>query len=264
MTPKNAHTTFCIPSKEKHRQAMPVEESSQALHERAARYGLPMHPGLRHIDSWIFDLDNTLYPARTDLFALIDVRMTQFISDLLGVGIEEARQVQKEYFYEHGTTLSGLMAMHGTDPHEFLAYVHNIELDRVGHDADLVEAIARLPGRKLVFTNGDAPYAQRVLDRLGLGGSFEAIHDIHAMGLVPKPDPSAYIGICDRWGLNPNTALFAEDMVRNLKPAKAIGMATLWINNGSEQANAASCPSFVDFETDDLSRWLGEFTGELV
>jgi putative hydrolase of the HAD superfamily len=221
-----------------------------------------MHSRLRHIDSWIFDLDNTLYPARTDLFALIDVRMTAFIVDLLGIDAEEARRVQKGYFYEHGTTLSGLMALHDTDPHEFLAYVHDIELDRVSHDAALVEAIARLPGRKLVFTNGDTPYAQRVLDRLGLGGSFEAIHDIHAMGLVAKPDPTAYSGICARWGIDPATALFADDMTRNLEPAKAVGMTTLWINNGSEQAGGKHCPSFVDFETDDLGRWLDEFTGE--
>jgi putative hydrolase of the HAD superfamily len=222
-----------------------------------------MHPGLRHIDSWIFDLDNTLYPAATDLFALIDVRMTAFISNLLGVDAVEARRIQKGYFHDHGTTLTGLMAAHGTDPHEFLAFVHDIELDRVSHDAALVEAIARLPGRKLVFTNGDVPYAQRVLDKLGLGGSFEAIHDIHAMGLVPKPDPSAYSGMCARWNVDPAKALFAEDMARNLKPAKAIGMTTLWINNGSEQAGAASCPSFVDFETDDLGRWLDEHTGDL-
>jgi putative hydrolase of the HAD superfamily len=222
----------------------------------------PMHPDLSHIDSWIFDLDNTLYPARTDLFALIDVRMTAFICDLLGVDVAEARRVQKGYFREHGTTLSGLMAAHNTDPHEFLSFVHDIELDRVSHDAALVEAIARLPGRKLVFTKGDVPYAQRVLDKLGLGGSFKAIHDIHAMGLVPKPDPSAYTGMCARWDVDPHTAFFADDMTRNLQPAKATGMTTLWINNGSEQAGGAHCPSFVDFETDDLGRWLAEFTGE--
>jgi putative hydrolase of the HAD superfamily len=220
-----------------------------------------MHPDLRHIESWIFDLDNTLYPARTDLFELIDVRMTAFVGKVLNLDAEEARLVQKRYFHEHGTTLSGLMTVHDTDPHEFLAYVHDIELDRVTHDAALVEAIARLPGRKLVFTNGDTPYAQRVLDRLGLGGSFEAIHDIHAMGLVPKPDPTAYTGICARWDIDPATALFADDMTRNLKPAKATGMTTLWINNGSEQAGGAHCPSFVDFQTDDLGRWLDEHTG---
>lgn len=221
-----------------------------------------MHPDLRHIDSWIFDLDNTLYPARSDLFELIDIRMTAFIADLLGIDAAGARRVQKGYFHEHGTTLAGLMAVHAVDPYVFLANVHDIELDRVAHDAALVESIARLPGRKLVFTNGDTPYAQRVLDRLGLGGSFEAIHDIHAMGLVPKPAASAYSGMCERWGVDPKTAIFADDMTRNLQPAKAIGMTTLWINNGSEQAGGLHCPSFVDFQTDDLGRWLDEFTGE--
>ncbi|WP_293881750.1 pyrimidine 5'-nucleotidase [Sphingomonas sp.] len=219
-----------------------------------------LQANLAHIDCWIFDLDNTLYPARTDLFTLIDARMTEFIVRLVGVDTVEARRMQKSYFHEHGTTLAGLMAAHGTDPHEFLAFAHDIELDRVAHDAALVESIARLPGRKMVFTNGDTPYAQRVLDRLGLGGSFEAIHDIHAMGLVPKPAPSAYAGMCARWGIDPTRALFAEDMVRNLKPAKAIGMTTLWIDNGSEQAGGESCPSFVDIRTDDLGRWLGALT----
>ncbi len=220
-----------------------------------------MNAALSHIDAWIFDLDNTLYPVKTDLFALIDIRMGAYVQNLVGCDAAEAHSIQKSYFHEHGTTLSGLMAEHGTDPHEFLDFVHDIELDRISHDAALVELIARLPGRKLVFTNGDTPYAQRVLDRLGLGGSFEAIHDIHAMGLVPKPDPQAYVGMCARWDVNPARAFFAEDMARNLRPAKAIGMTTLWINNGSEQAGAAACQSFIDYEADDLNRWLSEHTG---
>jgi putative hydrolase of the HAD superfamily len=226
---------------------------------RGKFYGVT--PALAHIDAWIFDLDNTLYPARTDLFALIDIRMGAYVQRLLGCDAAEARRVQKSYFHDHGTTLSGLMAVHAIDPHDFLDYVHDIELDRVSHDAALVTAIARLPGRKLVFTNGDTAYAQRVLDRLGLGDTFEAIHDIHAMGLVPKPDPSAYAGMCARWQIDPARAFFAEDMARNLAPAKAIGMTTLWINNGSEQAGAAACASFIDYETGDLNHWLDEHTG---
>ncbi len=220
-----------------------------------------MKAELAHIDTWLFDLDNTLYPASADLFALIDARMGQFIQQLLGCDAIEARRVQKGYFHAHGTTLSGLIAEHGTDPHEFLGFVHDIEMDRIEHDAALVGVIARLPGRKLVFTNGDTPYAQRVLDRLGLGASFEAIHDIHAMGLVPKPAPEAYAGLCAAQGIDPARAFFAEDMARNLQPAKAIGMTTLWVNNGSEQAGAAACQSFVDYETDDLGQWLHEHTG---
>lgn len=220
-----------------------------------------MKAELAHIDTWLFDLDNTLYPASADLFALIDARMGEFIQQLLGCDATEAQRVQKSYFHAHGTTLSGLMAEHGTDPHAFLGFVHDIDMDRIQHDAALVGAIARLPGRKLVFTNGDTPYAQRVLDRLGLGESFEAIHDIHAMGLVPKPAPEAYAGLCAAQGIDPRRAFFAEDMARNLQPAKAIGMTTLWVNNGSEQAGAAACQSFVDYETDDLGRWLDEQTG---
>ena len=222
-----------------------------------------MHPALTHIDAWLFDLDNTLYPARADLFALIDDKMGAFIQDLLGCDAAEARRVQKDYFHNHGTTLSGLMATHGTDPHEFLDYVHDIELDRIEHDATLVASIARLPGRKLVFTNGDVTYAQRVLDKLGLGTSFEAIHDIHAMDYIPKPAPASYAALCDRWDIAPTSALFVEDMARNLAPAKALGMTTVWINNGSEQAGGAACPSYIDYEITDLGDWLHDVTGEL-
>jgi putative hydrolase of the HAD superfamily len=221
-----------------------------------------MVPALAKIDAWIFDLDNTLYPASADLFALIDEKMGAFIQTLLGCDATEARKVQKSYFREHGTTLSGLMATHGTDPHEFLDYVHDIELDRIAHDARLVANIARLPGRKLVFTNGDVTYAQKVLDKLGLGSSFEAIHDIHAMDYMPKPAPASYAAMCERWAIAPASALFVEDMVRNLAPAKTLGMTTVWVNNGSEQAGGEACPSYVDYEIADLSDWLHEITGE--
>ena len=210
---------------------------------------------LGHIRNWIFDLDNTLYPARTNLFARIDTRMTRFIADLLDLDEVEAHRIQKSYFLGHGTTLAGLMAEHQVDPHAFLDYVHDIEMDVLEEDAPLAAAIARLPGRKLVFTNGDKPYALKVLERLGLGGSFEAVHDLHAMNLVPKPAASAYRGLCDAFGLDPAQSLFAEDMARNLKPAKAIGMATLWVDNGSEQDPDAD-RSFIDFTTTDLSAWL--------
>ncbi len=220
-------------------------------------------PDLSHIDAWIFDLDNTLYPASCDLFALIDERMGAFIQKLVGCDAVQAHAIQKRYFRDHGTTLSGLMALHGTDPHEFLDYVHDIELDRLAYDARLVDAIARLPGRKLVFTNGDVNYAGRVLDRIGLGDSFEAIHDIHAMDYVPKPAPASYAAMCARWDIDPARALFAEDMARNLKPAKDIGMTTLWVNNGSDQAAGQACASFIDYETSHLTDWLHELTREM-
>ena len=210
---------------------------------------------LGHVRNWIFDLDNTLYPARADLFARIDARMTDYVADLLGTDRVEARRVQKAYFFGHGTTLAGLMAEHEVDPHDFLAFVHDIEMDVLEENAPLAAVLARLPGRKLVFTNGDTPYALKVLERLGLGGSFEAVHDIHAMDLRPKPHADAYAGLCAAFGLDPAHSLFVDDMARNLAPAKAIGMTTVWVDNGSEQA-ADVDRSYVDIRVTDVTEWL--------
>ncbi len=214
-----------------------------------------MPPGLDHIRAWVFDLDNTLYPSSADLFAQIDAKMTDYIARLLDLDRVEARRIQKAYFFGHGTTLAGLMAEHRVDPHDFLNFVHDVEMDVLEENVPLAAAVAKLPGRKVVFTNGDGPYARRVLDRLGLGRSFEAIHDIHAMDLAPKPAASAYEGLCASLDIDPTTALFADDMARNLAPAKAIGMTTVWVDNGSEQA-ADMDRSFIDYTTHDLTAWL--------
>jgi putative hydrolase of the HAD superfamily len=222
-----------------------------------------MRSSLAHIDTWICDLDNTLYPASADLFALIDERMGLFIQDLHGVDAVEARRIQKGHFRDHGTTLAGLTKEHDVDPHVFLDYVHDIPMDRLRPDAALKSALAALPGRKIVFTNGDAPYASRVLGALGLADSFEAIFDIHACALVPKPDPRPYAVLCDTLNIEPTRALFVEDMARNLKPAKAIGMTTVWINNGSEQAGAGADTAYIDYETHCASAWLNQILGEL-
>lgn len=215
-----------------------------------------MPPALGSIESWIFDLDNTLYPARVDLFALIDEKMGLYIQRLLDVDAVEARRVQKHYFIDHGTTLSGLMAHEGIDPHDFLDFVHDIDMSRLAPDPALNAALAKLPGRKLVFTNGDADYAGRVLAGLGLADAFDGLFDIHEAQYRPKPHPDAYLGMCRALGVEPGRALFVEDMARNLKPAKALGMATVWVNNGSEHGSADASPDFIDFETYDLSHWL--------
>ncbi len=215
-----------------------------------------MPPELRHIDSWIFDLDNSLYPASANLFELIDIRMGEFIQKLLSCDPSEARRVQKQHFHEHGTTLAGLMASHGVDPNEFLDYVHDIDLARISADPALVRAIDSLPGRKFVFTNGSESYAARVLERLGLANLWDGLHDIHAMAYVPKPNPAAYSAMCERWKIDPTRALFVEDMARNLVPAKALGMTTVWVDNGSEQAGLGADPSFIDYRTHDIAAWL--------
>ena len=220
-----------------------------------------MLPALAHVDCWIFDLDNTLYPASADLFGLIDVRMSAYIQRLLDCDPVEAKRVQKTYFHDHGTTLSGLMLHHGVDPHDFLDYVHDIETHALSEDRRLVRTVAELPGRKLIFTNGDAAYAGRVLGALGLSESFEAIHDIHACAYKPKPDPESYHGMIARFGFTPSTALFVEDMARNLKPAKALGMTTVWVNNGSERGSHEAHPDYIDYEISDVGQWLDEILG---
>jgi putative hydrolase of the HAD superfamily len=221
-----------------------------------------MRAPLRHIDCWIFDLDNSLYPASANLFALIDERMGLFIQQLVGCDHVEARRVQKSYFHEHGTTLAGLMRSHGTDPREFLDFVHDIDLARIAADPRVVAALDRLPGRKFVFTNGDEAYARRVLGKLGLANAFDGLHDIHAMDYVPKPDPRAYAAMCARYRIAPERALFVEDMARNLEPAKRLGMTTVWVDNGSEQAGRDADPAFIDYRTTDIAEWLTDITQE--
>ncbi|HEX9946304.1 MAG TPA: pyrimidine 5'-nucleotidase [Allosphingosinicella sp.] len=216
---------------------------------------------LASIDCWIFDLDNSLYPASTNLFELIDVRMGEYIAKRLGCTSAEARIIQKGFFRDHGTTLAGLMKEHGVEPRDFLDYVHDIDFARLTADPRVVAALDRLPGRKFVFTNGDETYARRVLDRLGLANAFDAVHDIHAMDYVPKPDPRAYAAMCERHAIAPERALFAEDMARNLVPAKQLGMTTIWVDNGSEQASHHADPAFIDYRITDIGDWLSEITG---
>ncbi len=221
-----------------------------------------MLAALAHIDSWIFDLDNTLYPAASNLFAQVDRRMTAYIVRLLDVDELAARRIQKQYFHAHGTTLAGLMRHHAVEPGDFYDYVHDVDLALIREDKRMIGAIARLPGRRIVFTNGNAPYAHRVLARLGLTESFEAVHDIIACNYVPKPDPAAYRSMCDALGVTPAAALFVDDMARNLAPAKALGMATAWVDNGSEQGPDARVLASIDHVVTDLPAWLEEILEE--
>ena len=213
-------------------------------------------PQFVQVRDWIFDMDNCLYPASAGLFALIDQRMTAYIQRLLDCDAEEARRVQKDHFHAHGTTLAGLMRSMEIDPHHFLEDVHDVPLDSVKRDERLVRGLERLPGRKFVFTNGDAPYARRVLEAIGVHEQFDDLHDIHASSYRPKPDPHGYELLCERFGIDPAHALLADDMAQNLKPAKALGMTTIWVDNGSERGNHGADPSFIDHRIEDVGEWL--------
>ena len=215
---------------------------------------MPFDP--TRVDCWIFDLDNTLYPSSVNLFSQIDVLMGRFISELLGCDLAEARRVQKMYFHDHGTTLAGLMHYHTVDPREFLDYVHAVDMSVLADAPRLGDRLRALPGRRLIFTNADATYAARALDALGIADCFEGMWDIHAMAYRPKPEMSAYAGIIDAFGIDPARAVFIEDSARNLTPAKALGMQTVWIDMETEWGGRARDDSAIDVMIDDMAHWL--------
>lgn len=211
---------------------------------------------LADAEVWLFDLDNTLYPPDVNLFAEIDRRMRGFIADALGLPLEEAFALQKRYFREFGTSLRGLMENHGLDPGPFLAHVHDIDISLLRGDPRLEAALARLPGRKIVFTNASSRHAERVIDRLGIGHHFEAIFDIADADFRPKPEPGAYLRLIDRHRVEPKAAVMVEDMARNLKPAAALGMTTVWIRNATEHGVVDAEGDHIHHTIDDLAAWL--------
>lgn len=218
-------------------------------------------PDFRHVDVWVFDLDNTLYPAGCGLFSQIDFRMTQFVSDLLGTGPDRAREIQKIYYREHGTTLNGLMRLHGVDPEAYLSYVHAVDLSCLEADQALERAVLRLRGRRYIFTNGCRQHASRVLKRLGLERHFHDIWDIRTIEFQPKPDPRGYATILARSGASPGRAAMFDDAQRNLVTAHEFGMTTVWIKNDSEwskqgPAIPVAFREHIDYETDDLVAFL--------
>jgi len=210
-------------------------------------------------ECWVFDLDNTLYPASSDLFPQVDIKMTRFIADFLDLDLVEAGELRRTYYLEHGTTLSGLMTLHGMDPKDFLDFVHDIDLSAVTPDTALDQALSRLPGRKVIFTNGPTDHAERILERLSLSHHFEDIYDIVGANYIPKPKPKPYDDLVRRCQLDPPRTVMVEDLARNLVPAAALGMTTVWVRSESEiDANQAS--DHVDHVIDNLAQWLAALT----
>lgn len=221
----------------------------------------PAAPPFSAIDCWIFDLDNTLYPPTLGLFDQIDQRMGAYIMRLVGCDADQARTIQKRYFYDHGTTLAGLMLHHGVAAEDFLVDVHAIDLSSLRPDATLRTALAALPGTRHIFTNADADYARRVLGARGIADLFDQIIDIRRTAYVPKPAADAYVRLANAVnGFDPCRALFVDDMVRNLAPAKAMGMTTVWLANGSEAGDRDHDPAYIDHHIDDLTGWLQGIT----
>lgn len=207
-------------------------------------------------DIFVFDLDNTLYPAESNLFSQVDVKIGEYVQNLLSLDPVEARSLQKQYLVNHGTTLKGLMENHNVDPHHYLDAVHDIDMGPIKEDLALRQSLEALEGRRIVFTNADETYAKRVLDRLGVADLMEDIFDIHAANLDPKPKPHVYDKFLSDHDVDPARAIMFEDMARNLVPAHTLGMATVWINTGSTWGEQGHDPATVHAETDLLNTWL--------
>jgi putative hydrolase of the HAD superfamily len=218
-------------------------------------------PDFRHVREWLFDLDNTLYRADCGVFSQIENRMTDYVARFSGLARAEARVLQKSLYRAHGTTLNGLMTLHGADPDDYLAYVHDIDLSSLAPDPGLVAAVARLPGRRYIFTNGCRDHAARILSRIGLDHLFDAIWDIRTFGFTPKPQRAAYDRVVAAGGLDPARAAMFDDIAHNLVAARALGMTTVWLNSGSEFSHggpeAAEAPhEHADHQTHDLPKFL--------
>ena len=216
---------------------------------------------LKQRDCWIFDLDNTLYPASCQLFQQVGKRITAFVANHLDLDDDEARHIQKKYFHDHGTTLRGMMIHHGVEPDEFLRFVHDIDYSVIPANPSLGAAINRLSGRKLIYTNASHAHAKSVLDRLQLGVDFEAIFDVKDGDYIPKPDPVPCQKLIDRYQINPERAVMVDDIPHNLKAPANFGMATILIDTGLDyppdhplaiDRNAA----YIHHITDDLELFL--------
>jgi len=218
-----------------------------------------------HVDTWVFDLDNTLYPHHVNLWQQVDARIRDFVSDWLGVDKDEAFRIQKDYYRRFGTTMRGMMTLHGVKADDFLTFVHRIDHSPLEPNPAMGAAIERLSGRKLILTNGSQEHAEAVLARLGIGHHFEAVFDIIAAELEPKPAPQTYTRFLDRHGVDPARAAMFEDLARNLKVPHELGMTTVlvvpdgtrdvvredWELEGRDAAH-------VDHVTDDLTGFLQE------
>jgi putative hydrolase of the HAD superfamily len=216
-----------------------------------------------HIDTWVFDLDNTLYPHHVNLWQQVDKRIGEFVAAWLKVSPQEARRIQKDYYLRYGTTMRGMMTEHGVHADDYLAYVHQIDHSPLQPNPAMGAAIAKLPGRKLILTNGSTDHADKVLQRLGLANHFEAVFDIIAAELEPKPAPQTYRKFLRDHGVDPAKSAMFEDLARNLVIPHRLGMTTvLVVPDGSQEVVREDWElegrdaEHVDHVTDDLTGFL--------
>ena len=210
------------------------------------------------IDTWIFDLDNTLYSADSGIFQQVHKLMGKFIVEHLNVNINEAKNIQRKYYKKHGTTLKGLMDNHGIDPDSFLEEVHKLDYSIVNPNLKLAKNLENLNGKKFIFTNASKKHADIILDKLQIANLFEGIFDIKMANYIPKPEIQTYEKLIETYNINPNKTIMFDDIAKNLVPASKIGFTTVWIDVGHENFSddIASSKKYLDHQTKDLSNWL--------
>ena len=211
---------------------------------------------LKSIRFWLFDLDNTLYSGKTKVFEQIDKKMSKYISEKLNVNINEARKIQKSYFYQYNTTLYGLVKNHKIDADDFLDFVHDIDISFLNKDPQLAQELKNLDGTKIIFTNGSRRHAINITKKLGIDQYFDDIFDIVESDFIPKPLVQPYKKLVKKHKIDPNLCVFIEDIARNLKPAYEMGMKTVWIENEEPWAKKFSDSNFVNYRTNNLSEFL--------
>ena len=208
------------------------------------------------IKYWLFDLDNTLYSAKTKVFDQVEKRMTQYVSNKLDVSMDKAKKIQKNYFHEYNTTLNGLIKNHKIDASEFLEFVHDIDINFLKKDLKLSEELKKLGGKKMIFTNGPKKHALNITQKIGIDQHFDDIFDIVDSNFVPKPNMEPYKRLIEKHKIDPNLCVFVEDIARNLKPAYEMGMTTVWIENDEPWAKKFADGNFINYKTDNLSEFL--------
>ena len=210
----------------------------------------------KSINYWLFDLDNTLYSGKTKVFEQIDKKMSKFISEKLNVDIKKAKEIQKNYFYQYDTTLSGLIKNHKINADEFLDFVHDINIDFLKKDLNLAQELEKLDGEKIIFTNGSRKHAINITKKLGVHQYFDDIFDIVDSEFIPKPSVEPYKKLVEKHKIDPNLCVFVEDIARNLKPAYEMGMKTVWVENDEPWAKKLSDSNFINYKTSNLSEFL--------
>ena len=211
---------------------------------------------LQDTTTWVFDLDNTLYPPSCRLMEQVRGRITAYVADALDLAPDDAQREQTRMMKTHGTTLRGMVVEHGTDPHAYLAYVEDIDYGAVEAWPALGAALSVLPGRKVIFTNASADHAREVVDRLGVAEAFSGVFDTVAAEFVPKPAAATYDNMVRALDVAPASAVMVEDMARNLRPAAALGMTTVWLRNDFQWARPEPAADYVDHEIGELVDWL--------